>query len=251
MITKIEVEPPFAFRFRPDSKYTTDEILNSYIYFQDPKKLNDPFDCDPNLMSITENEEELRKIFSIIQPNLSLIEKENFQNEIARNDFKSFRYFLRQFLDEYVSQFAVACFTMTPANYLMWSHYANFHKGICIQYDTSKDKELFAGIQPVRYVDKYEVKEYFPLSEENDFMHIFLTKSMVWQNEHELRVVKDSKGKMFHNKNAVKKIIFGLQSTEEFKKEIINVALKTYDDITFFNVEPLIKEFGIGLKQIM
>lgn len=82
-------------------------------------------------------------------------------------------------------------------------------------------------------------------------MHILLTKSIVWRNEYELRVVKDLKGPITVNKNALKKIIFGLQTTEEFKKEIIDVVLKTYDDITFFNIEPLIGKFGITLKQIL
>lgn len=77
IITKIEIEPPFAFRFRPDNKYTIDEVLNSYIYFQDPKKLNDPFDCDPRLMSITEDEEKLKKILSVIKPHLVLLKKKN------------------------------------------------------------------------------------------------------------------------------------------------------------------------------
>lgn len=250
-IESIELEAPFAFRYRPDNEYTIDELKNSYIYFQNPKFLNDPFDCYPKLMTITKNIAELTNIYQTIEPHLNPAEKQNFKNQFDKNNFENFREFLEEFLEKYVYSFGIACLTMTPANHLMWSHYANFHKGICLQYDISEDKEVFSGIQPVKYIDEFDTKEYLPLSNENDFAHIMYTKSIVWKNEYELRVVKEGQGKVEVNKSCLKKVIFGIKTTDDYKNTVIETIKNIYPTVKFFNSEPLKESFGITLKQII
>ena len=60
----------------------------------------------------------------------------------------------------------VACFSETKESILMWSHYADNHKGFCVEYDF---KELgisnpFARfIFPVIYTDTiFDMKDYLP-----------------------------------------------------------------------------------------
>lgn len=107
--------------------------------------------------------------------------------------------------------FGVSCFTDTPTNMLMWSHYANKHSGICVEYDFGK---LFSGnrdilLFPVSYSKK---RPLLPLEKAIDFnngnctfdenrfpvvfpdiMKALIAKSDVWQYENEWRLIKSVK----------------------------------------------------------
>ena len=50
----------------------------------------------------------------------------------------------------------VGCLTESPCNRLMWSHYANNHRGLCIEYDFSAFNSFSAGVTfaPVIYSSK-------------------------------------------------------------------------------------------------
>lgn len=110
----------------------------------------------------------------------------------------------------------MTCMTETYDNILMWSHYANSHKGICIEYDVKKlltQKNAFNYyIYPVIY-GKVRLKDYgydinkliYDMEElENciknnaeydgnynldDLLPLFLIKNECWSYEKEWRVI--------------------------------------------------------------
>lgn len=54
----------------------------------------------------------------------------------------------RQDIDK---SFGIMSLTIHPLNYLMWSHYANSHKGFCIGFDTDLLEETINGtLSPVK-----------------------------------------------------------------------------------------------------
>lgn len=64
----------------------------------------------------------------------------------------------REYVDVYsnlIQKFRVSCFTETPYSILMWSHYANNHKGFCIEYEiptyTEPYARLYHNLMPVIY----------------------------------------------------------------------------------------------------
>ena len=74
-------------------------------------------------------------------------------------------------------------------NTIMWSHYADYHKGICAEYNiptsavTAHPKEGYAiAIHPINYVDT------MPFDANYNFKKGFLTKSKRWEYEHEVRL---------------------------------------------------------------
>ena len=56
----------------------------------------------------------------------------------------------RDFVDFYarMNVFGVTSFSLASTTVLMWSHYAEQHKGLCIEYDSSNEQEVrrFEGI---------------------------------------------------------------------------------------------------------
>ena len=106
---------------------------------------------------------------------------------------------LEQQLNERLeSLFLVGCLAGDYKNRLMWSHYADGHKGFCIEYDFSKTTDLDILPFPVVYTDKRIKMPWkaiiHPLKEETieaskTMMTALLTKDAEWSYEQEWRIL--------------------------------------------------------------
>lgn len=88
----------------------------------------------------------------------------------------------------------------------MWSHYANSHKGICLEF--AKNNPLIAAARPVRYKKSYPVltpQSYGPGNDAN-VLDLLLTKAMNWCYEREWRIIASAlEGPTkLHNRDFVK-----------------------------------------------
>lgn len=82
-------------------------------------------------------------------------------------------------------------------NFLMWSHYSNKHRGICIAYDISKIRKYNKTIlKKVIYSKKIQIYKPYNhifensiLNEENNFISLFYLKHENWKYEKEYRII--------------------------------------------------------------
>jgi hypothetical protein len=108
--------------------------------------------------------------------------------------------------DRVSQRYVAACLTRSNDNSLMWSHYAEQHKGVVIGYDVdceelrSKEENLIpihlgsviysrtmpSGVidLPISFGDRFSQENYDALQ------HVFLMKANDWFYEEEVRVVK-------------------------------------------------------------
>ena len=121
-------------------------------------------------------------------------------------------------------------------NILMWSHYADSHKGFVIEF-----KENFiegAELKEVQYSNERDYLTYEDI-EESDFDKVFYKKSTEWKYEQEYRavsplddasVVDDNGLHLFAIKKCrVSSITFGCEMSEENKKFIIDLIKNDED----------------------
>jgi hypothetical protein len=98
--------------------------------------------------------------------------------------------FTKIFFDGVARQ-GVVCLSTQPANMLMWSHYAESHKGIALRFNV--DMRLLAAELPgrwvpvpVHYAMQYPKVNWFELSERPTLlMSILGTKAKAWEHEQE------------------------------------------------------------------
>jgi hypothetical protein len=76
------------------------------------------------------------------------------------------------------------CLTANPRSILMWTHYADNHRGICLEYGCGKSE--FGIAVKVVYTDEYPLWRPHQLGE---ILDILITKSNVWAYEEEYRLV--------------------------------------------------------------
>ncbi|MBI3795077.1 MAG: DUF2971 domain-containing protein [Nitrospinae bacterium] len=102
----------------------------------------------------------------------------------------------KQMIEEISNKFGVMCFSKGWQNPLLWSHYADKHKGICLGFEISGDlKEIIYRDSPIPY---NEVKVLFDSrlyqknpdnkAQNEKMMEVYRTKYVGWKYEDEARV---------------------------------------------------------------
>jgi hypothetical protein len=160
---------------------------------------------------------------------------------------------------------SIACFTEKKDSVLMWSHYADCHKGLCIEYDfKSLDyrNPLKLFLYPVIYADKvFDATESFLTT--SGHMDIFkyaaLTKFQDWSYESEWRLIdqkvmpgQDSPN-LFSNPYITvtkpKSVYLGVKTAEDDINEVKKIAKDR--DFKVYKMEMMDSEFILKPSRIM
>ncbi len=215
-------------------KFTSLEIGESIVVgkllkFNNPESFNDPFDCDIDLLEFNFNErsseisDDLEKVKIILEKKYG--EKtESLINKISDSEIIEF---YKQSQLNKISKSSICCFSKTFKNTVMWSHYGDNHKGICLNFDLSIP-EPFVDYPSERFsrgsvdYNHYSSVNYLK-SKERGIKKLFYTKSKDWEYEKEFRFhILEEHGLFRFHHNFLKGIIFGIRVTEEeierFKK---------------------------------
>lgn len=130
--------------------------------------------------------------------------------------------------------FAVGCLTTDYRNNLMWSHYADGHKGFCIEYDF-KDLKNINNLLPVAYsTDRPSIPLECIYNNSKDMntevakaLYIaLLTKDNIWEYENEWRIIISATEGKNIEMPPISAIYLGAEMPEEDKKKLIEIASK-------------------------
>lgn len=117
--------------------------------------------------------------------------------------------------------FYVSCFSTNPYSALMWGHYAEKHKGFCIEYDVKSLPENMRILLPVIYTEKpFDASMILDMRGiEDNFAMLcpYLFKSADWKYEKEWRIFVKNTGEqqqplILNAPNAISGIYMGLKS---------------------------------------
>lgn len=128
------------------------------------------------------------------------------------------------------SRLKICCLTTDYTNKLMWSHYADSHKGICVEYDFS-DRAVNKS-QPLPVYYSHERPQFdWKLSQEAKskgtacLMQALLTKDEDWSYEKEWRMVISAETEPDNiPAPPIKCIYIGASCSEENTKKIVDTA---------------------------
>ena len=141
----------------------------------------------------------------------------------------------KQICDKTANLFLIGCLCTDYKNRLMWSHYADSHKGFCIEYDYSQINEetLKKLPMPIIYTSKRPLIPWKPVLDNtqeniqeacNEMMLGLLTKDDAWEYENEWRILINASE---NSKLAMPKIscvYLGASIEKENKLKILNIA---------------------------
>jgi hypothetical protein len=211
----VKAEPSSIFRYRPISVNSIYEVSTSSFYLAEPSSFNDPFDCDFLWKSNSEEDKIDHLDFCQNGANLEELQtaSDAFEKQI-RTD---------------VNELGITCFTADPLNPLMWAHYADGHRGICIEYKREGvlNSDSFAKV-------KYEREQKLvwnsldigkDMSKLGDFLDsVVFQKLPEWSYEKEWRLMLiRPTSRVVYMSEPVLSVTFGLKCTDSEASKFMNI----------------------------
>lgn len=241
------------FKYRPLDEYTFDTLKNNRVFFSNPLYYNDIFEFSKSKVDssvIEQLREELHR-----ESETLILHKVCTEREIKlMNNPENFRVF---------------CLSTKKNNRLMWSHYANSHKGICLGFEAefnnnyhfigfegecfqnlgnyqTRKKEILTGkmcLLPIIQVEYYDNLPDFlnqSLNNKNKFKSYHYIKDSRWKYENEWRIVVSKEiirdDLMYFDREQLKSITFGFNVEKDLKEKTIELIQSLNYKVDFFQI---------------
>jgi len=144
----------------------------------------------------------------------------------------------------------------------MWSHYADSHKGFCVEIDTDRFKEflrttakkynVYIDVLKVEYNRTYPLMNPIEIKKEEYLKSLFMYKSASWSYEKEYRYIFFDKSDcpLKIDKGIIKKVILGCEMPDKHKEEIIQTVKEQNTKISIYQAKKKKDEFGLDIVEI-
>ncbi len=252
-----------CYSFRNCSKYLLQSLISETLNLSSPSTFNDIFDCP--IIELMNNDDEVSKLIRKAYLNsikvACFVKNEKLpytdkNGKDIRNEKKN-----KNDNEEYLNE-------------LMWAHYADSHKGICIKYKFPSNLTVSA-IDKKDYVTYFKDVEYISnlekYSNQNsiNMNDAFFAKGKSWEYENELRFLycKPTSNENLNHislpiPNCIEAVYFGVKCSDEDKQTIKNILkgrkcisykyqigntkkIKEEKDIEFYQMKIDDKKFGV------
>ncbi|WP_404460257.1 DUF2971 domain-containing protein [Providencia rettgeri] len=201
------------FKYRSYDKNCLELLLNRELWFASPDTLNDPFEADSSI----------NEVLDAVWASYPIPDEERKK--------------YNKLLHKWLNSCGICSFSKARENQLMWSHYADEHKGVCIGFDEQKIRAQHDTVYSidVTYQDEYpfnDIIKRMKLSESipemndlkgviGDILYSVLgTKYTSWKYERERRLVFVRSAAHKFEPEAVTSITFGLRMAERNKQTL-------------------------------
>ena len=187
---KNKLVPPKIYRYRTVNSYNLKALKHNYVWLNAPENFNDIYDCMLNIKSsvlLLHNRvnEIYKQDTSFVKNEIEVLLHAENQIKAGKMHVEEFVAYLnlehnrilhkkltssqafKSYQDIYdclknfnlnneptkkiLVKCKLACFSETYDNILMWSHYAKYNKGFCIEYDINKCENIIKKLYPVLY----------------------------------------------------------------------------------------------------
>lgn len=293
---KIRNLPTHLYKYRQFNNFSKDNLLNDTVWLNIPSDYNDPFEAmeflDFDKLNKVLNEQMKEETISTIikthpvpEDIIELARKsDNPINVIGEYQLRTFEGFddnkiqevlevLNNSLKEIIidrhiekvksiqNTMKVCSFCESNQQLLMWSHYADSHKGFCVEYEIRQwkpDDIRKRVLYPVVYQDYFynSTEHLISQIEKKEFNNLYpliscATKSKEWEYEQEWRFIfniGDSFKRQNYRMNCQTKVFLGSRMLEDNQKEILEICRTK--NLTAYKAHPSTEKYGLEFEQI-
>lgn len=251
--------PNFLYRYTSLERFATLKEGTIIENLQDSNRLsfllnksssmNDFFDFYPEITTeISDEEYEILKEDPLVKS--FFITNDLKINELSKSEFlEKYNLLIIRYIDDLRNTTKLLCFTSNYDNLLMWSHYGNSHKGVCIQFNM-KDYPIYQAppLVAVRYEDFKERLRIYTKDFVLDHLKFMIrinenmyTKEKIWSYEEEWRLILKVSEKQSNEKTffflypeKIKNIILGRRFS---KNDLISLKeLGLFEKFQFYKL---------------
>lgn len=278
---KTEKDGKLFYKYQPANYNLFENLKNKQLYFRDPRSYNDPLDSKvKGYLKATRKKwkDYINKIHPPPRPEFKQLADITIDIYLMDGTLsKEENLLVQENPNDRIDYCPLTCCLSEESdNILMWSHYANGHKGVCLsfkskykpkpklrrkpEYQLTVNSE-FSPVFPIEYkLDRPE-----PINLVDDFLanysHLsdsllfdfLLTKSPCWSYEKEYRMFltePEIQNKVSFEKEELEGIIFGLRVNYGDARTITKIIEKHYYDIPIKFYKTQISENKYTLEKI-
>lgn len=256
--------PKILYKYRSWNNRYHQKLLNEReLFWSKASSFNDPFEFQIpiryDLLSYDEGYEKYKKALliqgfsemSAIQEGRKLADEGLLNNSTHLEEVDKY---LRDKLEKY----GIVCLAGNQDNILMWSHYGDAHKGICIGLDVEILKTIEPMIVPVNYLEKLPIiipnnTKNINNNNDNDILQIISSKYEGWKYENEFRLLKynwaDKTLKL--DTECFVELVLGSEMSIDQQKEIINTVKNDFPYMKVYKCVRSKFKFSIEIEQII
>jgi hypothetical protein len=204
-------------------------LAQNQLYWQSPAEFNDPFDCFPVLHfgdDATQRDRFYERAAEKYFGHLPLAERKKRQSEMSKAPAAAMEERLCREWGNWISNSAITCFSEVNDHPLMWGHYADSHKGVCLIFDEIANEQTEWFAFPVSYQAARPRVNLTRFHESDVMMQALFLKSDHWSYEKEQRMIDWDKAPGYREfpEQLLKGIILGARidtNDESFVRDLL------------------------------
>jgi hypothetical protein len=242
------------FKYSPINENLVASLHDHYLWFSDPAAFNDPYDLNIPLIVPEYSIQDLTRfgtdmVSSGRGQGRTVEQVVNFYSNNPRKMQENMQ--LRA--DQFASRIGICCFSEHDDTLLMWSHYADKHRGVCLKFEMPENDPFFNVPIKVHYPSKFPHFDFIEIRKDSHSLLQFLvgTKSADWQYEAEIRIAKGMgmhnvfRGAIKFDKKRLTEIIFGYKADPEAIERIKSQVVSDGYDCLFYKMILKRNDFGL------
>jgi hypothetical protein len=238
------------------------QFLHNELFFYSPATLNDPFDCKFDFSFEGCTLEDIKRFhekalkYSTVRIAFDRLEKGDFDQGLWK---KNLRKNAMDILQSDIDKMGILSLSEKNDDILMWSHYADKHQGICLQFDRAR-LAAWKCCKSISYKKKFlsftEVSHAFPEDNEKLAYLLLLRKSEHWTYESEWRTIvkpdDDNLGSRYYKfpDELLTGVIFGCQMTDDKKRAIMDLLKRRKNHVQCYEAKKKESEFALRIEPI-
>lgn len=233
-------------------------IENCEIYLSSPSLFNDVFDCRPVIRCNLTDPELIQRFIETgkrSRPDISVDEMERQVQMLIEDKKRDPReeqvaiLAQKEFFEDILKPAGVYSVSTLGNDPLMWSHYADNHRGICLEFngDSGVMREaqevIYSVIRPVIYMFDNTT------SRQKNMETALLTKSCHWRYEQEWRIARmNGIGPAPFDPDDLTGVIFGAEVSSTVKESVIAAVKRSRSRVTLYQAVPNHTTFEIDIE---
>ncbi len=209
--------PHHLYKYKPcNIQYLRNFIVDSLLYLSARSELNDPFDVK-SVIHFTNETLYPPNYHKLLFEDKGLAHSKRKEIKNRLNSPEKIKTDTQSQLNKIIEGTGFHSFTKWHKDLLMWSHYADGHRGVCMIFSTAHDLDTFINALPVTYQQTLPVIEYSQKLGGEFVRKAFLTKAKPWKYEDERRIICPNLAKKYlrFNPEALVGLVLGANISAE------------------------------------
>jgi hypothetical protein len=239
-----------SLRTNKEKQFTARIFTHNQIYFSKYTEFNDPFDCN-FYISIIGNVITHKAKLQEINPGLSdakldINTRKDLKPKNLEKRKKSIQTAIRQI------NRGIGIFSMSARcdNLLMWSHYADCHRGICVEFKVTGGKLFGCDLCEVNYEEEYPKLSVYDDIDLEWTKRYLTTKACDWRYEQEWRIVYRETGCQVFPSEELTGAILGARISKKDKKLVLEWMSKSRSEVKLYQAREYDDKFGLDITPV-